>query len=64
MLLCILAEAFFGEDEGVRQSRNDYVEGLAEERGSILCVRIGITSTSCFACIFLDGDSHRGDGRR
>ena len=36
MLLCVLAEAVFGEHEGVRLPREDHIERLAEEgRGEL-----------------------------
>lgn len=39
-LLCVLAEAVFGEHEGIRLPREDYVERLAEERrGELWCAR-------------------------
>ena len=52
-LLCVLAKAVFGEHEGIRLPREDYVERLAEERcGELWCaagyhhVDVGTTTTS------------------
>src|SRR5216683_5248697 len=43
-LLCVLAEAFLGEHERVRQSRKDHIERLAEERGRVLGSMSGYVS--------------------
>ena len=50
VLLRVLAEAFFGEHERVRQTRKDHVEGLAEERRGILR-SINAASAIMFACV-------------
>jgi len=43
-LLCVLAETFLGEHEGVRQSRKDHIERLAEERDRVLGSMSGYVS--------------------
>jgi len=50
VLLCVIAEAFFGEHEGVRKSRKDHVEGLAKERRGVLR-SVSTASAIMFACV-------------
>ena len=55
VLLCVLAEAFFGEHERVRQSRKDHVEGLAEEGRGVLWSISTASAIMFAACVITAG---------